>query len=200
MAKIKVIHALSDTNFGGAGMLLLCCLRHADRARFDISVVLPKGAVLCRRVRELGFRVFEINGGRDKSFDLGAVKEYKKIFASEKPHIVHTHASLSARIAASQCQVPRVFQTHHCAVPNSGLKAKFPFRNILAAVENRLTDRFVATAAVAKEILMTRGIKEEKISVIINGSEPLRFVSDEEKAETRRRYGLGEDDFVVGIN
>lgn len=199
MAKIKVIHAISDTNFGGAGMLLLCCLRHADREKFDISVVLPRGAVLCARVRELGFRVFEINGGRDKSFDMATIGEYKKIFTAEKPHIVHTHASLSARIAARQCRVPKVFQTHHCAVPNSGLKSKFPLKNLLASVENRLTDRFVATAQVAKDILLNRGIKEEKISVIINGSEPLRVVSDKEKSQTRRRYGLSQDDFVVGI-
>ena len=100
MTKIRVVHALTDTNFGGAGMLLLCCLRHADRERFDISVVLPRGAVLCDRVRELGFRVFEIKGGADKSFDLSAIGEYKKIFRFVKPHIVHTHASFSARIRA----------------------------------------------------------------------------------------------------
>lgn len=199
MAKIKVIHAISDTNFGGAGMLLLCCLRHADREKFDISVVLPQGAVLCRRVRELGFRVFEINGGRDKSFDISSIGEYKKIFTAEKPNIVHTHASLSARIAASQCRVPVVFQTHHCAVPNGGLKSKFPLRSIIARIENSLTDRFIATAEVAKEILLSRGIKEEKISVVINGSEPLRCVSEEEKAATRRKYGISEENFVVGI-
>ncbi len=199
MAKIRVIHAITDTNFGGAGMLLLCCLRHADRDRFDISVVLPRGAVLSVRVRELGFRVFEIKGGADKSFDLGAIGEYKKIFREIKPHIVHTHASLSARIAARACHVPRVFQTHHCAVPNGGLRSKFPFKNILASLENRLTDRFVATADVAKKILLDRGIKEEKITTIINGSEPLRRVFEEEKAAVRRKYSLDEGNFVVGI-
>lgn len=199
MTKIRVVHALTDTNFGGAGMLLLCCLRHADRERFDISVVLPRGAVLCDRVRELGFRVFEIKGGADKSFDLSAIGEYKKIFRFVKPHIVHTHASFSARIAAKACHVPKVFQTHHCAVPNGGLKSKFPFKNIIAALENRLTDRFVATADVARNILIERGVCEEKITTIINGSEPLQAVSDEEKALTRRKYGISEDNFVVGI-
>ncbi len=199
MAKIKIIHALSDTNFGGAGMLLLTCLRHADRSRFDISVILPRDAVLCSRVRELGYRVIEINGGRDKSFDLAAIGEYKRIFKAEKPNIVHTHASLSARIAAMQCKVPKVFQTHHCAVPAIGIKAKFPFKNIFAALENRLTDRFIATADVARDILEERGVKKEKISVVINGSEPLRSVSDAERAQVMAKYSIGESNFVVGI-
>ncbi len=199
MAKIKVIHAITDTNIGGAGVLLLSCLRHSDRERFDISVVLPRGAALCERVRALGFKVLEINGGADKSFDIGAVGEYKTIFRKIKPHIVHTHASFSARIAAKTCHVPKVFQTHHCAVPNGGLKSKFPFKNILAAIENRLTDRFIATADVAREILLERGIKEEKITTVINGSEPLRRVSEEEKAAVRQKYGVRSDDFVVGI-
>ena len=199
MAKIRIIHAITDTNIGGAGVLLLSCLRYADKEKFDISVVLPRGAALCERVRALGFRVFEINGGADKSFDLSAIGEYRRIFRVEKPHIVHTHASFSARIAARQSRVPKVFQTHHCAVTNGGLKSKFPFRGILASLENRLTDRFVATADVARKVLLDRGVKDEKITTIINGSEPLRFVSEAEKAAVRQQYGLSNDNFVVGI-
>ena len=199
MAKIRIIHAITDTNIGGAGVLLLSCLRHADKEKFDIAVVLPRGAALVERVRALGFNVFEIKGGADKSFDTGAIGEYKKIFNAQRPHIVHTHASFSARIAAKQCRVPKVFQTHHCAVPNGGLKSKFPFKNIFANMENRLTDRFVATADVAKTILIDRGIKEEKITTIINGSEPLRLVSEAEKAVVRQTHGLSRDNFVVGI-
>ena len=42
----RILHILTDTNIGGAGVLLLCQLKYFDRDRFDIKVVLPRGSEL----------------------------------------------------------------------------------------------------------------------------------------------------------
>lgn len=196
---MKILHVLSDTNIGGAGMLLLNCLAHFDTSEFEIKVVLPRDAELKERVEALGYEVIDMKYGRDTSYERSATRELVEIFKSEKPHIVHTHSSLSARIAARKCRVPIIFQTHHCAVMPPKYKTVFPFKQIFGALNNYFSDRIIATAETAASILAMQGTKKEKISVILNGSEPLDKISDEEKKKLRSSLGLDDDSFVFII-
>lgn len=196
---MKILHVISDSNIGGAGVLLLNTLRHRDKDKFDVSVVMPKGAELEERVKELGCKVITTEYGRDKSFDRNAVKELKKIIKEEKPDILHTHASLSARIAGRKCRAPLIFMTHHCAVVPPKYKTVFPMKNLLGMINNHYSDRIVATAEVAKNILVSMGTDPEKITVIINGSEPMREVSIAEKESVRKELGLTEENFIFSM-
>ncbi|MBE6538958.1 MAG: glycosyltransferase, partial [Ruminococcaceae bacterium] len=196
---MKILHVLSDTNIGGAGMLLLHCLRHFDKSKFDIKVVLPRDAELIPRVEALGYEVIGMKYGRDCSYEREATKELCEIIKREKPDIVHTHSSLSARIAARKCRVPRVFQTHHCAVEPAKYKTVFPMKQLFGAFNNYLSDRIIATAEIAADILAMQGTSRDKISVIINGAEPLRSVPQEEKNALREELGLSEENFTVTI-
>ena len=196
---MKILHVLSDSNIGGAGILLLNCLAHFDRSEFDIKVVLPTDAELCERVKALGYEVISMKYGRDISYEKNATKELVEIFKSEKPDIVHTHSSFSARIAARKCKVPLIFQTHHCAVMPPKYKTVFPFKQLFGALNNYYSDRVIATAEVAAKILEMQGTKKEKISVILNGTEPMKKISDEEKTALRQKLGLGEENFIFTI-
>ncbi len=196
---MKILHVLSDSNIGGAGILLLNCLAHFDRSKFDIKVVLPRDAELCERVESLGYEVISMKYGKDASYEKAATKELLEIFKSEKPDIVHTHSSFSARIAAKKCKVPLIFQTHHCAVMPPKYKTFFPFKQLLGALNNHYSDRIIATAEIASRILQIQGTKKEKISVIINGTEPMRKVTDSEKNALREELGISKDDFVFTI-
>ncbi|MBR4295437.1 MAG: glycosyltransferase [Clostridia bacterium] len=196
---MKILHVLSDTNIGGAGILLLNCLRHFDRSEFDIKVVLPRDAELVDRVKDLGYDVIEMKYGHDASYEKAATRELKKIFFSERPDIVHTHSSLSARIAAKKCRVPLIFQTHHCAVVPPKYKTVFPFKNAFGAINNYLSDKIIATAEAAEDILVMQGTKRSKIITIANGSEPLRRTSDTEKSALRKSLGLTDSNFVFSM-
>ena len=66
--------------------------------------------------------------------------------------------------------------------------------------ENALTTHYVATAEVAKRELIEVGCDEKKITVIQNGSEPVRELSAAEKAAQRAALGIPNDAFVVGIS
>lgn len=197
---MKILHVLSDSNIGGAGILLLNCLAHFDRSVFDIKVVLPMGAELCPRVKAMGYEVISMKHGRDASYEKEATKELMEIFRAEMPDIVHTHSSFSARIAARKCKVPLIFQTHHCAVMPPKYKTVFPFKQLLGALNNHYSDRIIATADIAARILRMQGTKSKKISVIINGTEPIRRIADPEKADIRKGLGIGDDDFVFTIS
>ena len=57
---IKICHIISDTNIGGAGILLLNLLSGLDRRRFSVSVILPRESLLKKRLLSLsGVTVYE---------------------------------------------------------------------------------------------------------------------------------------------
>lgn len=197
---IKVIHVISDTNIGGAGTVLLTTLHNIDRSKFEVKVVLPAGSALVPRIDALGFEHICTKGGADKSLDLGAVNEYCRIFKTEKPDIVHTHAAFSARIAAFLSGVRVRIHTRHSTFAPRPILTRFPMRNICGFVNNTLSTAMIAVSESTKENLTDMGANPKKIEVIINGAEPLREVSVEEASALRASLGIASDDFVVGMS
>lgn len=196
---IKVIHVLSDTNIGGAGTLLVNYLKNFDKTKFLIKIVLPEGSLLKPRITALGYEVIEVKGLMDKSMDFKAIGKLKKIFKAEKPDIVHTHSSMSAKIAAYLSGVKSRIYTRHCAYDPPKYMTKFPFKQINGFINNTLATEIVAVAYAAKENLTDTGVSDKKITVIINGVEPLSPLSDEDRKNEREKYKITDDDFVFGI-
>ncbi len=197
---IKVIHVISDTNIGGAGTVLLTTLYNIDRSRFDVKVVLPEGSALIPRLDALGFEHMTTKGGADKSFAIGAISEFMRIFKAEKPDIVHTHAAFSARIAAFLSGVRIRIHTRHSTFAPRPILTRFPLRNLCGLVNNTLSTTMVAVSDSTKENLTAMGANPRKVEVIINGAEPLRKVSAEEAAALRESLSIAPDDFVVGMS
>ena len=196
---IKILNVLTDSNIGGAGRLLVNYLHNFDRTRFDSAVVLPKGSRLIPAVRAEGYDVIETEYGRDESWDRRAVRELRRIIRDYQPDIVHTHSSLSARVAAWQCGVPARFYTRHCAFEPSKKLTSFPGKQINGLMNRVLSTDIVAVADAAKKNLTDTGVPADMITVIINGVEPLRETSPEENDALRERLGIGREDFVCGI-
>ena len=196
---IKILNVLTDSNIGGAGRLLVNYLHNFDRTRFDSAVVLPKDSRLIPAVRAEGYDVIETEYGRDKSWDRRAVGELRRIIRDYRPDIVHTHSSLSARVAAWQCGVPARFYTRHCAFEPPRKLTTFPGKQLNGLMNWVLSTDIVAVAEAAKQNLTDTGVPEKLITVIINGVEPLRETSPEENNALRDELGIGREDFVCGI-
>lgn len=193
---IKVLNVISDTNIGGAGTVLLSVLRHIDRSRFDMVIALPGGSRLTEKINALGFRTVAAYCQPDKSYEGAAVSEYRSIIKREKPDIVHTHASLSARIAAFREHIPVRIYTRHSVFDATHMQTAFPYKQISGFANNYLSTRVIAVSEAAKENLIETGVSAKKITVIVNGSEPMREVSDTEKNALREKLGIGKNDFV----
>lgn len=198
--KIRVLHCISDSNIGGAGRLLLHLLRHFDKDVFDVTVVVPKGSALVPRIEECGIPVIETEHGRDASHDRGGIPELCGIMRRVKPHIVHTHSSLDAKIAAWLCGVKCRIYTRHSVFDPPRRLTTFPGKQIAGAVNNTLATRIIAVAQAAADILTATGVREDKITVILNGVEPLTPSTAEECVALRRELGFAETDFVCGIS
>ncbi len=189
---LNVLQVCSDTNIGGAGKCILTYLKYCNRERLNISVVLPKDSLLKPKIQELGFNVIEIDGMADKSLDLKAVKKLLGVFRTFKPDIVHTHASMSARIAA-RLYGAKIVYTRHTVYPPSPKLTKGIGKLVSGTVNNITAHKIIAVAKAAKDNLTATGVSEKKIEIILNGVEPVKKASPEQIEKYRNEYGLSPD-------
>ena len=195
--KMKVLHVISDSNIGGAGVLLCNLLKCFDREEIESTVALPCGSKLAPRIIKMGIPVLYLSEPCDR-FSSNSVWELSHIMQKDKFDIVHANAAVSARVAAKLCHIP-VLHTRHCCFAPSGT-LKIPMVRRAAGILNRmLSDYTIATADAAAENLRQLGIPNRKISVIINGSLPVREVDESVLDETRKNLGIRKEDFTVGM-
>lgn len=198
MSKMKIIEVSSDTNIGGAGKCLLTLLKNFDYNKFDVKVILPNNSLLKAHIDALGIPVIEMEGIADKSFDRSAIGNLKRIFKAEKPDLVHTHASMSARIAAKAAGAKIVY-TRHSVFPQSKKISRGIGKVINGVVNNCLADGIIAVAEAAKENLTDTGVSDKKITVILNGVDGLKPVSEEKREAIKKRFGVKFGERVVSI-
>lgn len=197
---LKILNVITDTNIGGAGRVLIHYLKNFDRSKYNVYVALPKGSLLIPEVEKIGYTPIITEYGRDKSFEIPAVRELYGIIKKLAPDVVHTHSSLSAKSAAYLAGVPSRIYTRHCAYDLPKSAVRFPKKQISGFVNNTLSTAIVAVAPAVEKNLTDTGVKKEKITVIMNGVEDVRRIDDSEKKALRDRLGIGENDFVCTMS
>ena len=145
----------------------------------------------------------ELNVSDDKK----AYSTLKSIIKDFKPDVVHTHASKAGalgRRAAHKCGVNAIVHTFHGHVFH-GYFGRFKTQAYIQ-VERNLARKSSAIVAISQKqkIELVEKFKicsEEKIKVIPLGFDLERFNSGKKakRTEFRTRFGLENDEFVVGI-
>lgn len=194
---MRVLHVISDTNVGGAGVLLTSLLNNFDRSRVQSIVALPRGSRLVERLEPIGVPILPLEHLPDR-LSARSVGELARLIRTTHTELVHANAALSARFAGKLCRVG-VLHTRHCCFPPEGIWRLAPVRRLGGIWNRALSDRVIATADAAALDLQALGIPMQQITCIINGSEPVRAVSEGETADLRARLRLSPDDFTVGI-
>ncbi len=195
---IRVLNIVSDTNIGGAGRAVLAYLGGMDRGSFEAAVLLPRGSMLKGPVEELGIQTFEIDAMRDKSFDRAAIRLQKQVIRDFDPDIVHTHGSLSGRIAGKRCG-KRVVFTRHSAFPFPAWVRKTPVRLIYRALYEHYADRIVVISPAGAKLLTDIGVDESKLDIMMNGAARVPEASAEELDKFRRTHGISPGELTAGI-
>lgn len=209
----KILHIISDKNIGGAGILLLTLLKYIDPSKFDVTIVLPKNSLLLSHIKKLNIKNIEIAGLADTSFSFKATLGLKKVFLDIRPDIVHTHAALSAKIAAKlyssnfnkKTQPLKIVSTRHVVLDSQNIKHTPKYKKSAAYkllnsfLNNLLSHKIIATSPAAKFYLLETGIKQNRISMIYNGVDAIKPLSEIEKQTYRHKYNIEQDDFVCSI-
>ena len=187
---MKITHVISDTNIGGAG-ILLCRILNGLTADYEQEVILPKEAALIRKIPK-GVRVIELPIANDRSFRRSDIGRLRLAIRASAPNVLHTHAALSARIAGRLEGVPNLLSTRHCA------KASVRRSPLYRALYDKVTDLTISTALFATRNLIHEGIPPHKTITIPNGSPDLTPLTAEKRLLARARLGIGPEDFLLG--
>ena len=193
----KIVHIISDSNIGGAGRCLVNYLRHHDRSRFAVSVILPRGSLLIPEIAALDVPYIEVDGIAERSFSPDGVRTLSRVLKTEKPCIVHTHGSFSGRIAAKVCG-SRIVYTRHSAFPVSEKLRRGLYHHLNGLVNGFFADIVIAVSPAARENLLESGISAKRIRLVGNGVSPLAPASSEHLASLRAELELPEGCFLAG--
>ena len=165
---MKITHVISDSNVGGAG-ILLSSLVESLKNDFEFEIIIPFSSELITRLPR-GVRITSLPICRDRSFSGRDVSILTDYFKSNPTNILHTHASLSARLGGRIAGIKRCISTRHCAYPDATVKKMMAAKRLLYEFSTDLT---VSTANFATENLVKSGLKRSKIITIKNGSRDL---------------------------
>lgn len=196
---IKIVNVISDTNIGGAGKCLINFCNTYNKEKFEICIVLPKESKLIEKLKDTGVKIIELDGLKDKSWDFKALFALIKILREESPDIVHTHSSITARLASKFVKDCKIVFTRHSVFPVSSWVKSVPGKWINKTINETLSDRIIAVAEAAKENLTDGGVSAEKIDVVLNGVEKIEKNSEEDNENLKKKLGIKNDEFVIGI-
>lgn len=201
MSMIKIFHILTDSNIGGAGHQLLTLLSKQnglDRSQFDITVALPVNAKLKPAFEQQGIYCTELPHLAESSFSVRVVRVLLAEMKKLKPQIVHTHASLSGRIAARLYRKCKIVHTRHSYFEVADWRRmSILTRLVYGLFNNGLSDTIIAVSPAVKDNLIALGTSEKKIQVIFNGSPPVKKFDQGERAGLRVKYNIPQDAFVL---
>ena len=196
---IRVVEAISDTNIGGAGVLLVNRLINTDADKFETWVIVPKNSLLIPKLKSAGARVIEIDACKDRSLDVKNLFKYFSVIKKISPDIVNSHGCLSARIAAKMAGVPVNIYTRHCAYPTKKMYDVKVVRKAFGVLTDALSDGVVAVSPAARDNLEKMGVRGKNITTIINGAQKLNEIDRVEKLNIRKHYGIAPEQTVVAI-
>lgn len=196
---INIIHFISDANIGGAGTLLCSQIKNTDTKRFRISVALPQRSALSERLLPLPCTLIRCEHGADASFSLASLVEDYRIIRERRPDIVHSHASLSSRVAATMLGIPCRIFTRHCTVAPVGALRSALTAPLIGAATRMLSTSVIATSRSARDGLTDMGCDPKMIDTVINGAEPLEILCPSQRERIRRSMGIEESDFVISM-
>lgn len=135
--------------------------------------------------------------------DLAAFLSLRRLFASRRPDIVHTHsgkAGILGRLAAKAARVPVIVHTIHGPSfgPWQGGLSNSLFRTA-ERIAGRCTTHFVVVADAMAQQYLRAGIgKPRQYTRIFSGMDLAPFLTARNKPSLRRELGLDECDLVIG--
>lgn len=197
-----VLYPVNELKIGGAEQQLLELVRGLDKRRFHpIVAPLYPGGALEREFRALpDVELLQLH--RAGKYDPSPLWRVGQVLRSRQVDVIQpflTPATFFGLLPSLALGTPLKVVTERCGVRRT---RQVGYR-IYRTVEDWLTkyaDVVVANSAAGRNLLMQRGILDEKIRVVYNGINRERLQPDwVNVAVQRRRLGVPEPGFVVGM-
>lgn len=196
---------ITNLTTGGAETVLLNVLQQLDRSRFCPTVVSLVGlGEIGPRIQALGIPVHALGMSRGVPNPLMLLR-LTRLLRQLQPDVVHTwmyHADLLGGLAARLVGCRRVIWGIH----HSNLSKDVNKRSTLwvvkacALLSDWVPAQIISCSQRAKEVHVAVGYAADKLHVLPNGFDLVRFVPDAAaRASVRAELGLADDVPLVGL-
>jgi glycosyltransferase involved in cell wall biosynthesis len=184
-----VVHTDWSRAWGGQEIRILTELREMRQLGFRVALIVPHDSELARRGTSEGYPVHPVSSFA--KFNLRSWRELHDLLRTIQPTVINTHSSEDSWMAgalARLCRVPLIIRTRHVLAPISSSLSYKCFPHLI----------FTCSDAIAHQ-LVARGVPADKNVVLSTGVDEERFrFSSENRKNVRNRYGIGENEILVG--
>ena len=173
-----------------------------DSDRFDLSFIIlnPNDSEIETWLEERGFPTESIRYNGKKDFPWALLRVYR-LLRQWQPDIVHAHlfdATLATMIAGRLAKVPvRVYTRHHSTYHHEYMPKALKWDRAMQACSTHV----IAISEVVERVLVEReGVPRAKIGLLHHGFrlEEFEQIDPDAVAGMKMKYGIEDDDFVVG--
>ena len=221
LKKNKVIQLITRLDKGGSSDIALLTALGIDKKEYEVLLV--KGptyesqmskeeeASVVSSLKEIQLKGIKIVSNRyllrriNPFYDLLALFSLYRLFAKEKPTIVHTHTSKAGflgRVAAKGAGIPIIIHTPHGHVFFGYFGAfKTKIFIFLERLASRITDKIVALTHGEKEDYLFFKIADKEKFVVINSGielEKFKELPFPLKQDFKKELGIPQNALIVG--
>ncbi len=150
------------------------------------------------QIEKMRIPVVPLHRMKNSQFDHRIIRDIYRLIKREGAQVVHTHlydGGKYGRIAARLAHVPCIISTVH----NIYVVRRRRY-HLINWILSHTNDRVVAVSEAVKEsIIRFDRIPPEKIQVIYNGIDLVKFQGFFEGGEVRKKFGVQPEDYLIGV-
>ena len=197
---IRVLHITEVLSAAGIESFILNMYRHIDRSKvqFDFLVLRDQKEFYDEEIEKLGGKKYCIHSSVSNTWFrvLDEARKIKRFLKEHRSNTVHIHYTTPLRapylLAAKQAGVPvRIYHAHSAEVSGKSSIKLLVYKYYRAKIALWGTDYFACSNAAAEWIFPPELIYAERVKIIHNGIDTLRFRFNEMKRKTlRKQWGV----------
>lgn len=203
--KIKITHIINGLSTGGAETMLLKLLSHMNREKYEAEVIaLTTIGAVGERIRKLDISVRALEMPRGIP-DVRGVMRLSQWLHSHPPDLVQTwmyHADLVGGIVGRVINhIPTVWNLRGGELDYfSHNKLTLLTIKSCAFLSSRLPKQIISCSTVGKGFHVRLGYDSQKIEIIPNGFDLLKFQPDEvSRVALRQELGVPSNTSLIGL-
>jgi glycosyltransferase involved in cell wall biosynthesis len=192
---MKILKTCLSHSWGGLEMEAIKISSKLTEHGYDVYLMIPAGSRLEREVKNFNNKIKTISISGNY---FSKLKTVIKILKKEKYDVIHTHLSHDLGLLVPALYLSglksKLFLTKHMA---SGIGKKDFLHRFFY---NRIDGIFAISSYIKDNVLKTCPIKKEKVHLIPNGIDLLKYFPGKyDKNTIREKFGIKKNSVVIGL-